>query len=74
MPKRITRLRKRANRPNYVVYKNGTLATAETFTRQRDAVLCALNLHDANADAQIEVSGYGATGKYFFQQFQKAEN
>ena len=67
--KRITRLLKRANRPNYVVYQNGTLATAETFTRQRDAVLFALHLHDANAADSIQVSGYGATGKYFFQQY-----
>lgn len=68
MPKRITRRRKRMNKPNYVVYKNG-LAEPGNFTRQKDAVLHALNLHDAAPDDLVEVSGYGETGKYFFQEF-----
>ena len=68
MPKRITRLRKRMNKSNYVVYKNGLVEPGK-FKRQKDAVLHALNLHDAAPDDLIEVSGYGATGEYFFQQF-----
>lgn len=72
MPKRITRRRKRMNAPNYVVYKN-EIVQGGIYRRQRDAVLAALALHDADPTALVQVSGYGETGKYFFKEYQKLD-
>ena len=68
MPKRKTRRAKRTNKPNYVVYKDELLKAH--FGKQKTAVLFALQLHDEEPTALVQVSGYGETGKYFFQQFQ----